>query len=218
MKNFSALLLLLVTQTAGAIIYDATSQFDSDKNPSGVWSYGWMPNDFSLFNVYPDSRIEPKLGKSTVWYQKSVGTEPNVWRNDSKETWYKIPPGQLGLHPGSNGQPSVLRFTAPSDGIADIKWEFYAGDNGAMKLGVRNANDFLWNELDSGLSGLADYDFLKSDILDFMVYGGYSYGNTGLAVKIDFTESEKKVPEPTPLALLMLGLIGLHFSRKAKKT
>ena len=88
-------------------MYSALNDFSTENgNPNGVWSYGWMPVDFSTFNLYT-SRI------SNRWSGELAGDHtPCLWINNSGSTSYSVPNGWLSLHPGPGKEPSVLRWTA----------------------------------------------------------------------------------------------------------
>jgi len=207
------LLLLLKTGTAGAVsIYNSTSQFSSASNPAGVWSYGWMPTDFSSFNLYPDMRLITSVNNSPAWYDKALGTEPVIWKNESSGAIWGVSPGEVSLHPGSSGQASVIRFTAPFAGLADISAIFSAGDGAAMNVGVRNSSGFLWTASDAGSWLSMDYSFAPLDTIDFVVWGGYYYGNTPLDVTISL--EKRTVPEPSTLLLLASGVGGMAVFRR----
>ena len=57
---------LVLTIEMGKRTYDATAEFSTDANPTGVWSYGWLPAsvapDVSGFTRYPAENIEAAVG------------------------------------------------------------------------------------------------------------------------------------------------------------
>ena len=90
-------------------------------------------------------------------------------------------PGQISLHPGRALEAAVLRFTAPTDGLYNINGQFFAGDSGVMSVGVRQGTTFLWNGQDTGVFSINNKTLSAGDSIDFLVYGGYLYGNTPLS-------------------------------------
>ncbi len=113
----TALLMFGAVGIAEATLYDATSDFSiNNGNPNGVWSYGWMPTDFSTFNLYTHYILQEPMRLLTWYREGSSDYTPQIVRNDGSDTFNGIAPGQLALHPSSAYEASVLRWTAPSDG------------------------------------------------------------------------------------------------------
>jgi hypothetical protein len=153
-------------------IYNPNADFSiTNGNPNGLWSYGWMPTDFSTFN------LDDLLG-----WQSSINTS-NIWKNTGTGTAYGVAPGQISLHPGNGTEPAVLRWTAPFDDQYRIIGQFLPGDGGAMRVGIRQNNTWLWQGTDAGAFDL-NATVVADDTIDFTVYGGYGSGNTPLDVNI----------------------------------
>jgi hypothetical protein len=159
--------------------YNGTNYFSTDKgNPNGVWSYGWMPTDFSAFNKYATHN-------SIQWYGP-LGSDltPCIWKQNNG-TSYGVPPGWLSLHPGPGQEPSVLRWTAPEAGSLHVTGQFLAGDSGKMVVGIRKDSLSIWQAEDAG-----GFDIITKvaggNTMDFVVYGGYAFGNTPISVMIDY--------------------------------
>jgi formylglycine-generating enzyme required for sulfatase activity len=170
-------------------VFDPTADFSiTNGNPNGVWSYGWMPTDFSVFTLYTRTGhgSEPT---HVAWF----GDGPNLWKNVGGEEGYGVPPGFLSLHPGPGYEPSVLRWTAPSDGWAHVQGRFLAGDEGTMLVAVRGKGRAIWQGIDSGA-----FDFLEpvtgGEAIDFAVYGGYGCGNTPLETTITLDSTPNQPP------------------------
>ena len=78
-------------------IYNPTMDFSiNNGNPNVVWSYGWMPNDFSTFNLYTGSHMN---ASSPQWYRAPASWDytPTIWRNDSDSLRNGVAVGQLSL-------------------------------------------------------------------------------------------------------------------------
>lgn len=177
---------------AGAATWNATQDFSIDNsNPNGVWSYGWMPTDFSTFNLYNGSVAIQHGYSAPTWYRVEDSPEnpPNILRIDDSVAHYGVSPGQLSLHPGSGAQPSSLRWTAPANGLYEIKGQFLPGDQGIIQLGVRKGADWLWQATDTGAFALKGISVNAGDSIDFVVYGGFDSGSTPLEVIISTTPS-----------------------------
>jgi hypothetical protein len=158
----------------------AFDEFSIDKgNPNGVWSYGWMPTDFSKFNLYTKH-------STYQWYGPQGGDRtPSIWTNSSGRTSYGVPDKWLSMHPGPGTEPSVLRWTAPKDGQVTVTGEFLAGDAGAMTVAVRHNNQESWKATDAGKFNLS-LKVATGETIDFVVYGGYGYGNTPVGASMSY--------------------------------
>lgn len=180
----------LPAPAAPGSVYDVTFDFSiSNENPNGVWSYGWMPQDFGAFALYTGKRSRQDAPQERrdfrQWFREPASGDwtPAIWRNDSAEVRSGVGDGQVSLHPGRSNEASVLRWTAPADGTYQIEGEFFAGDSGVMQVGVRQGASWLWQGVDAGTFSLAR-TLKAGESLDFAVYGGYSSGNTPVEVTI----------------------------------
>jgi hypothetical protein len=146
-------------------------------NPNGVWSYGWMPTDFSSFNLYVNHAPE-----YPQWYGWGSDWTPTIWKNLGSPA-YGVPTGWLSLHPGPGTEPCVLRWTAPVSGSVRVTGRFLPGDGGQMQVAVRRNGQPWWAATDAGEFDLTT-DILAGGAIDFAVFGGYYSGNTPLQVTI----------------------------------
>ncbi len=149
-------------------------------NPNGAWTYGWMPVDFSVFNIYATHT-------DIQWYGP-IGSDrtPCIWVNNGGAA-YGVPSGWLSLHPGPGTEPSVLRWMAPMAGNVHVVGEFLAGDGGVMTVAVRVNGREVWSARDAGKFDQA-VKAAAGDTVDFAVYGGYGFGNTPITVTINYTD------------------------------
>jgi hypothetical protein len=182
-----------ITVAVRAIVYSALHDFSTTNgNPNGNWSYGWMPADFSKFNIY-------SAHGAFMWYG-NIGRDltPYIWNNTGDLTngvppglgstngiASGVPTGWLSLHPGPGTEPSVLRWTAPVAGSVHVTGQFLAGDSGIMTVAVRHNSQEVWKATNSGSFDL-NIKISEGDNVDFAVYGGYGYGNTPISATISY--------------------------------
>jgi hypothetical protein len=168
-----------ITVNLRATVYSAVDEFSTTNgNPNISWSYGWMPTDFSKFNIYT-------AHTSFQWYGGLGGDlTPMIWLN-SNNLGYGVPNGWLSLHPGPGTEPSVLRWTAPVAGDIQVKGQFLPGDGSTMTVAVRHNNQEIWKASDSGDFNL-NIKVAAGDTIDFAVYDGYGYGNTPVSATISY--------------------------------
>jgi hypothetical protein len=90
----------------------AVRQFSSSDNPNGHWSYGLTKRLGGAFTLLTSGSCDNLLG----WQLK--GAEPWVLGNPTGSTedcgTGQDPTSLLDMHPGSKGQYSVVRWTAPN--------------------------------------------------------------------------------------------------------
>ncbi|MBI3851080.1 MAG: hypothetical protein HY298_12505 [Verrucomicrobia bacterium] len=167
--------------------FNPTSDFsDTNGNPNGVWSYGWMPTDFSQFNLFTNHLGLP--GNNPIWYGWGGDRTPGIWHNLGGPV-VGVPTGWLAQHPGNGTEPCVLRWTAPVSGDAHVAGRFLPGDGGYMQVAVRRNNQPWWNAGDAGAFSLSA-SVVGGDTVDFAVYGGYFYGTTPIEAEITLLSSQ----------------------------
>ncbi|MEI7656670.1 MAG: GC-type dockerin domain-anchored protein [Phycisphaerae bacterium] len=181
----AALLAWGLVPTARAQWWGPAEVFGSASNPNDVWQYGWMEATLSgPLNLYTRS-IEGWAGP--LWGAWIGGdSTPAIWRNDTSGPAYGVGAGQLSLHPGPDGQASVLRWVNPDRseaGTLSVAAEFFPGDFGAMRVGVRVNGVQRFEAFDFGSVFFAVPN-VEVETIDFLVWGGYAYGNTPLEASI----------------------------------
>ncbi|MDK2593658.1 hypothetical protein [Pseudoalteromonas obscura] len=188
MKNalLSSLLLstLAYSNASFSEEYDITKDFNYASPYNNVWTFGWQPKDFSSFTLYPN---QVDTGQIHHWFDDAIdrGYTPNVGFNYSNVVKYGIAPQSLSLHPGPKGEVAVARFTSPAGADYAIDGAFLAGDSGSMTVAIRVNGSSVWSKANAGAFSFDDLALQQGDTVDFVVYGGWSYGSTGLEVKIN---------------------------------
>jgi len=179
----------LVALTTGSslagTVWDVNADFsNTNGNPNGAWSYGWVNN--SAFQLYEIVCQGGANGISPGWCGP-YGGAPVIWKNTGIPI-NGVQTGQLVLHPGPDGEMSAAQWTAPADwsGDAAIQGQFFPGDIGSMQVGIfKNGNwgSPLWGASNSGAFNLSQ-QVVAGDTIDFGVYDGYSFGSTPLEATI----------------------------------
>jgi hypothetical protein len=223
-STFATLLSLVVlTRQSAAQVYSAAGDFSTASNPNGAWSYG---SSTGLASVFIPSAI-PTNNDSGLhldgWLGTTVDTSPYVLHNatahnvTNASTVYQ--PGQLGLHPGPQGQYSIVRWTAPFSGTFSINATFSGlsllGDTTDVHIFLDGVS--IFNSNVNGSPAPTSYSGLQSvvagDRIDFAVgfgtNGNHNEDTTGLSATI--------VPEPGTLALVGMGLACLFSLRFLKR-
>ncbi len=157
----ASVLALAAPSFSNAQHYDPSADFSIANNPNGVWSYGWQSTLGSIFNLY--SEVLPNghdLADFPLWHLNN--NPPLIVKNATGNI--VVPPNttityqveQLALHPGSAGQYSTLRWTAPSTGSYFLAAAFsgidYCTQYGGTTTDVHvlHNNISVWLNMDSG--------------------------------------------------------------------
>lgn len=195
------MLLLVISQAAPAQIYDAVKDFSAQSNPNGVWSYGYLDSWGTPFTLYTwGGNCSGVPGVS--WWDTSACSGPQqIAHNDKHKqlcyaTWC-LPVSYLLLHPGPNGQLSVLRWTAPTAGNFVMRVEFegldWSGPTSTYVYVVLNSKRVLLQAAITSYEWPLSFDpkpirLAAGDTVDLMVDWGknqnYSFDSTGAELKI----------------------------------
>ena len=243
-KTSLALVLLtgsLVSPAAAQIVYDASADFSTAANPSsldgGVFSYGAEQTLGGLFSLDTQSYTFTGnvSGAGQGWAAAGSGF-PYLIKNTSTTTDFvnvnvgtiiTVVPGQLDLHPGPNGEYSILRFTAPAAGAYSFSSSFSGVDTGPTTTDVHVLLDGAAiadggiNVNGGGNTASLTSPFVslaKGDTLDFAVgYGNGTYFNDSTGLYATVTSLGAPVPEASTTVSLGL-LLTFGLGARAWKT
>ena len=196
--------------------FDAAADFSPTANPSGVWSYGFIPvgGSFTDLVLYDHPWNYEGLDE---WNHSVVqqGYAPSTAHNGTGSPITVLGtitygPGQLSLHPGAEGQHGVCRFTAPFDGTFQIDVTFSVGDLANTTTDVhvaKNGVSLFDGDVDGNVSPSDSEHFSQvqtltaGDIIDFTVGLGdddFAGDTTMLDATISGDETPTPPATPTP--------------------
>jgi uncharacterized repeat protein (TIGR03803 family) len=197
------------TVLVGESLFDPAAQFSVASDPNGVWTYGYSLILGSPLILY-DTPFN--LGDGFVGWEAAIFmgpptmamSPPTIGYNTTSNTLPIVDDtpviflGTLVLHPGPDGQYSVLRFTAPLAGQYDLTGSFFGQDIVGTTTDVHiltNGVAVLNGEVTGYGTGTGpSFNFTAAlnagDFLDFAVgYGvnnNYFDDSTGLSLQIAF--------------------------------
>ena len=187
-------------ELSGTEQWDLADDFSKTENPSGAWSYGWIPWLSRTFTHFDRTRVD--RGTDTIWYENETAPtsdvrSANFWKNETGADAFGVPPGSVTLHPGPDWEPAVVRWTAPASGTVTVTGSFGAGDIGLADARIQyndtgrilpNQQPTIYEALDFAtdqpFSLTQDVD--AGDTIDWVVSGVWSHGNTPLAATVRY--------------------------------
>lgn len=213
----------LACHSAGAtpVSWDAAADFSHQvkSNVNGVWSYGTTLNLNAAFQLMTRSGTN---GSYQYWdggdYKPSLGKAVGTAVNAA----WKVPTDTLNMHPGANGEYSVLRFLAQNDGQYTVDFDFWANHSTTTDIhvladGVEKFSGFVTSTKTYAAPGnwTSTLTLSAGDFIDFMVGKGgptstWNNDSTGVAALISYAApvvtTPSNVPEPSGLLLMASGL------------
>lgn len=214
--------------------WDAVADFSHTQNPNGAWAYGTSGN-LTSYNFV----VSPSAYELTPFSPVYAGVWGWDWRTpavadflcsvavnnlDHDTLW--IPAGTIAGHPGLGPAYSVIRWTAPTDGMFQI----------ATRVFTTDANPYDFNDLDIAVlvNGVAIPESVQfCGIVHGRegIYNGSLSLTAGTTVDLaigpngDITSDAwlatytvtEVVPEPASFAAMATGLIALlGFARRRR--
>lgn len=195
--------------------------FEPERVMPGTWLYENHPE----WLLAPQGPTE-RLSGMRAWRARQLGgPDPNVSCNlgsqPCREAAIVWDPGRLSFHPGPNGEYSVVRLTAPTDGSYSVRARFLAIDQQTTTaVYIRQGNKAIFDGLIclDGRGPEATYSgqiTLKAgEPLDFIVgfgNGSYICDSTGLEVQVTapdgrvFDAAKDFSPEKNPQGVWSYG-------------
>lgn len=178
-----------------ATSWNLASDYSTTANPNGAWSYGWASNSNAgyTFNLYTVCHL---FSNMPCWDIAQSITPGVICNNTGTAQTYgccPMQPGEAGFHPGSNGEISIYRFTAPAARNYMVSASF-TGLSGTGKdvhvIKNRTGGLFdqqIWNSSAyyNGIVPLA-----SGDTLDFVLgYGDGNYNSDSTTVSATISDT-----------------------------
>jgi hypothetical protein len=183
-------------------IFDVAADFSPTNNPNGVWSYGWSQTLGSTFVLDTVHQIKDGLDE---WVPVDGG--PGVYHNGTPDPIISngtvlVQPGEFGMHPGATGEYSVVRWTAPEDGVISLATMFFGQDfvgPTTTDVHILHNGSSFFDGIVNGFGPGSGPSFARSlavsagDAVDVAVGygpdGNYNNDSTGVAATIAYTPS-----------------------------
>lgn len=191
------LIAALILSTTGAAhaqsSWDAVGDFKLTANPNGPWSYSWqMPG--GPLTLMPYSEVNCGGSGTACWNRYSGEFHlPEVAINTTGASFDfssgVFPAAVLDLHPGAEGERSVVTWTAPVTGTYKITGQFQVIDReptGTRVLVTHGGTTLLDKPL-SVFGGTALFQFKRKVVaggqVSFSVDPAGNYANDSTALK-----------------------------------
>ncbi|SMC16636.1 Carboxypeptidase regulatory-like domain-containing protein [Andreprevotia lacus DSM 23236] len=170
--------------------------FSTTDNPNGPWQFGWkddLTSPFRLYTAFAVTQTGPAWYTGITLPGQRSGYEPSIWKNATPNMYYGISPGWTSIHPGPQAQPATVRWVAPEDLHVTATGLFGAGDRAALDYLIEHNGQNLFRVSQSTFNASFNVtlDVKAGDVLDFMVTGGFVWGNTPIDIHIN-------APYPAP--------------------
>ena len=178
------------------LTFDAVNDFSSAQNQGVAWGYGYRPAGGGPFAVLSNNdNLYGLVAGMHTWYLPNVWNLPVVFHNGTgvSQSYYGAtqPTDLLNLYPGGAGEKSVVRWTAPRAGTAQITGRFQGLDTTTTGVSVvKNGTVTLSSGNINGMGSQAAFTLTVSvaagDTIEFQVYfnGDIGHDSTGLAAAI----------------------------------
>lgn len=211
----------LLGSSAAAQTYTAASEFSSS-NPGGAWSYGYRlsaaATELNLFTSFSGGGFQSwnrglSFPNSYPMVVSNQTADPIQWGTN-----VPLLAGEMGYHPGPNGELCVVRFTAPFAGT----WSYDTSSMNLDKLSdgisvfvVASGIVKFSDSLPAGTAGVStgtigQVDLAAGESIDFVC--GSVGGNTGDTARLIASVTAV----PTPGSVSLLGLTTLAGLRRRR--
>lgn len=167
--------------------YNAATDFSPLQNADGAWAYGYKTTSTSAFALYPAHVLTTSPPPSyDTWYQPAI-TDPYL----TPLVRHVADSQTLLMHPGPQGQQSVVRWTAAAAMSVIISGSFSAASTTTTDVHVRlNSSTALFDGNINGSGSAAPFSLTRTvaagDTIEFVVgygsNGNYNSDATTLAV------------------------------------
>jgi hypothetical protein len=209
-----------ISQVQAAVIYDAANDFSPTSNPNGVWAYGYYLS--GVFTPYTVSFSDTSSGLEGWGATAGLGGNPSVFNNPTGSTitvsTLTLDAGELAMHPGPDGEISIVMFTAPTAALYSVGGYFKTNDSVGPtqdnQLSVY-INDVLEDSqsllrVPGSVLPISDFVYLSQGDRIGLGVGAqtYAYNTTGFNVTFE------AVPEPSVICFFGLSLLVLGFKRR----
>lgn len=205
--------------------YDLAADFSTAANPNGVWSYGYSVTLGGALILHTSTSPHPAYSTISNWHTDLGYGVPVILRNSTAGTVTNdtgsivLTPGQLASHPGTSGEFSIIRFTAPTAGLFNVTGAFQGADLVGSTTDVHillNGSSVLAGNVSgfgagSGPAFNTDLSLASGDRLEFVVgwaNGDFTWDSTAISAVIT------QVPEPGAAAFFVIG--GMVLALRAR--
>lgn len=222
MKLRTLILPALAALGASAHAADFFGDFSTTTNDySNGWEYGTtatagdMDGAITPFASYKPGTDDNGVGR---WSNPTeVSLVPAAFYSPvGGGTSHFVTPGTAALHGGINGEIAVASYMVPTTGFYSIAATFGTGDSGAVDDSVSVGGLVLGSSPNEGgaysFGTVAPLLITAGTLIDFSVGTAGNYGSD--TTPLTATITPQAVPEPSAIAALGLGALGLLRRRR----